>query len=99
MTAILVVSAVVPPAVLVAAAVGFSIVPGDLRLAAGGFMLLLAARVLVAAALGDPVWPALFHPLMAVVWTGMIGRSLYYRIVRRTLTWRGREFDARAARF
>jgi chlorobactene glucosyltransferase len=99
MTAILVVSAVVPPAVLVAAAVGFSIVPGDLGLAAGGFMLLLAARVLVAAALGDPVWPALFHPLMAVVWTGMIGRSLYCRIVRRTLTWRGREFDARAARF
>jgi chlorobactene glucosyltransferase len=99
MTAVLIAAAIVPPAVLLAAAGGLKAPAGDVGLAAGAFALLLGARVILAAALRDPVWPALAHPFMAAVWTGMIGRSLYYRIVRRTLTWRGREFDARAARF
>lgn len=99
LTAVLIAAAIVPPAVLLAAAGGLKAPAGDIGLAAGAFALLLAGRVILAVALRDPVWPALAHPFMAAVWAGMIGRSLYYRIVRRTLTWRGREFDARAARF
>ena len=99
LTAVLMAAAIVPPAVLLAGAAGLPVRPGNLGLAAGAFAMLLADRALIAAALRDPVWPSLFHPFMAAVWAGMIGRSLYYRIVRRTLTWRGREFDARAARF
>ncbi|HKA35332.1 MAG TPA: glycosyltransferase [Thermoanaerobaculia bacterium] len=99
LTAVLFATAILPPAVLLAAAAGIPVPRADIGIAAGAAGLLLAARVLLALALRDPVWPALFHPFMAVAWAGMIGRSLYYRIVRRTLTWRGREFDARAARF
>jgi len=36
---------------------------------------------------------------MSAVWAGIIGRSFFYRIVRRRLSWRGRDFDARGARF
>ena len=36
---------------------------------------------------------------MGLVWTGIIGRSFYHRFVRRRVSWRGREFDAREARF
>jgi hypothetical protein len=36
---------------------------------------------------------------MAAVWAGLLGRSLFYRFVRKRLTWRGREYDARGARF
>jgi len=97
--AVLFAAAILPPGVLLAAAAGIPVPRADLGIAAGAAGLLLVARILIAVALRDPLWPSLFHPLMAVVWAGMIGRSLYYRIVRRTLTWRGREFDARAARF
>jgi len=36
---------------------------------------------------------------MAAVWSGILARSLYQRFVRRRLTWRGRDFEARSARF
>jgi hypothetical protein len=36
---------------------------------------------------------------MAAVWSGILGRSLFHRFVRRRLKWRGRNFEARAARF
>ena len=99
MTAVMIVTPVVPPALLLAAAFSAPIPGNDVALAAASTAFLLAARLVLAAALGDPLWPSLTHPFMAAVWAGMIGRSLYYRIVRRTLSWRGREFDARAARF
>jgi chlorobactene glucosyltransferase len=98
-TAATIVFAVAPPAVLLAAALGIPVAPGDLALAGAATTLMFVTRLLLAAFLGDPLWPSLTHPLMVLVWAGIIGRSLYYRIVRRRLSWRGREFDARAARF
>lgn len=91
--------AVFPCGVLLAAACGAKIGASDVRLAAICFGLLTATRAVLAAAIGDPLWPAPTHPILSVVWTGIIGRSLYFRIIRRRLTWRGREFDARSARF
>jgi chlorobactene glucosyltransferase len=90
---------VLPAAVLLASAAGAAIPAADLRLAAISFGLLVTTRLVLAVAIGDPLWPAWTHPILAVVWTGIIGRSLYFRIIRRRLTWRGREFDARGARF
>ena len=77
--------------------------PGDpdfdllLAAAAYGFLALLYAAL--ALVLRHSVWPSLGHPIMTAVWTGIISRSFYHRIIRRRLTWRGREFDARVARF
>ena len=99
LTAVMIVTPIVPAAVLVAAALSLPVPSGDVVLAAAAFAFLLAARLVLAAALKDPLWPSFAHPFMAAVWAGMIGRSLYYRIVKRRLSWRGREFDARAARF
>ncbi len=90
---------ILPAAVLIGAAAGAHIPAADVRLAVAAFGLLVAARLGLAAAAGDPLWSAWTHPILAVVWTGIIGRSLYFRLIRRTLTWRGREFDARGARF
>jgi chlorobactene glucosyltransferase len=91
--------AVVPPTVLIAALLGLPVAAGCVSLAAVGFASCAAARVVLAAALGDPIWPAVTHPLMAAVWTGLLGRSLFERLVRRRLVWRGRDVDARSARF
>ncbi len=88
-----------PPAVLIAALAGAPVAGRDVFLAAAGFGSSLAARVLLAAALGDAVWPSLTHPLMAAVWTGLAARSLFDRFVRRRLSWRGRDFAARGVRF
>jgi chlorobactene glucosyltransferase len=90
---------VLPVAVLVGAAAGASVPSADLLLAALGLGLLVATRMALALAIGEPLWPAWTHPILAVVWTGIIGRSLYLRVIRRRLIWRGREFDARGARF
>jgi len=88
---------IAPPAVLLAALYG---VKGlDVPLAAWGTALPIAARLVLAAALRDPLWPSFTHPIMAAVWAGITCRSLFQRVVLRRLTWRGREFDARAARF
>ncbi len=89
----------VPPAVLLAALFGVRVPPEDLGLAAAGTAAPILARALCSLFLGDPLWPSLTHPMMAAVWAGIIGRSFYFRIVRRRLSWRGREFDARAASF
>ena len=89
----------VPWIVLFAAAWGAPVPGGDLFLAASAAAGYLFARLLLAAALGDPLWPALTNPLMAVVWVALIARSLFRRFIRRRLLWRGREFDAREARF
>jgi chlorobactene glucosyltransferase len=98
-TLLTVVFAVVPPVALLSALAGVPIPPGDVVRAAAAAALMLATRLLLASAFGDPLWPSLTHPLMVTVWAGIIGRSLYCRVVRRKLSWRGRDFDARAARF
>lgn len=88
-----------PPAVLFLALAGVKAARPDIALAAAGTALPVLARLTLAAAVGDPLWPSFTHPIMAAVWAGITCRSLYQRFVRRRLTWRGREFDARGARF
>lgn len=88
-----------PPAFLLLAFAGVRAAPRDVALAAAGTALPILARLALAAAVGDPLWPSFAHPIMAAVWAGIGCRSLYQRVVRRRLTWRGREFDARGARF
>jgi len=99
LTILLLAVSIAPAAVLALAAVGVAIPPGDVVLAAAIFASSVLVRGALAAALGDPLWPALSHPIMTAVWAGLIGRSLFHRFIRRRLTWRGREFDARGARF
>lgn len=93
------VMALAPPVFLLLALAGVPVAPRDVALAAAGTALPMLARVILAAAVGDPIWPAVTHPIMAAVWAGIASRSLYQRVVRRRLTWRGREFDARDASF
>jgi chlorobactene glucosyltransferase len=88
-----------PPAFLLLAFAGVRAAPRDIALAAAGTALPILSRLVLAAAVGDPLWPCFAHPIMAAVWAGIGCRSLYQRVVRRRLTWRGREFDARGARF
>lgn len=90
---------ILPPAVIVAALLGAAIPPGDLQRAVLAWALLVAARAGLSLGLRKPLWPALTQPLMAAVWAGLLVRSAYRRFVRRTLVWRGREFDARNAGF
>jgi chlorobactene glucosyltransferase len=90
---------VAPPLVLAGAVAGMPFDRADVLLAAAGCALPIAARLVAAAALGDPAWPAVTHPIMAATWGFIICRSLYQRFVRRRLVWRGREFDARGAGF
>jgi chlorobactene glucosyltransferase len=90
---------IVPTATLFAAAAGAGVPQRDVALAGALFASTVALRMVLAAALRDPLWPALTHPIMAAVWAGLIGRSLYFKFIRRRLTWRGREYDARGARF
>jgi hypothetical protein len=88
-----------PPAFLVLAFAGVPAAPRDIALAAAGTALPILARLVLAAAVGDPLWPSFTHPIMAAVWAAITCRSFYQRVVRKRLTWRGREFDARGARF
>lgn len=88
-----------PPAFLLLAFAGVRAAPRDIALAVAGTALPILARLALAAAVGDPLWPSFAHPIMAAVWAGIGCRSLYQRVVRRRLTWRGREFDPRGARF
>ena len=89
-----------PPGVLLAALCGATVPPAaDVALAGVSAGMLLLARLTMSVALGDPLWPAFTTPLMTAVWAALLGRSLYQRLVRRTVAWRGREFDARKAGF
>jgi len=90
---------IAPAAVLAIAAVGGKIAGRDVALAAAVYASSVLLRGTLAAVLRDPLWPALAQPIMAAVWTGLMGRSLFHRFIRRRLTWRGREFHARSARF
>lgn len=99
LTAATLLLAILPAAVLPAALAGAAIPEGDLLLAAAALGLVVVFRLILAAALSDPFWPAFTHPIMAAVWSGILARSLYHRFVRRRLSWRGRDFEARGARF
>lgn len=88
-----------PIVVLAAALLGPSVSRSDVLLAVAAYGLAVSARLAMARAVDSPLWPAWAYPIQTAVWTGVICRSFYYRIVQRRLTWRGREFDARAARF
>lgn len=90
---------IVPAATLFSAALGANVPSADVRLAAAVLAGTLLLRGGLAGALRDPLWPVPTHPIMAAVWAGLIGRSLIHRFVRKRLTWRGREYDARRARF
>jgi chlorobactene glucosyltransferase len=99
LTVVTLLAAILPAVVLGAALGGVAIPAADARLAAACVGLTILFRFLLAAALSAPLWPALTHPIMAAVWSGILARSLYQRFIRRRLTWRGREFEARIARF
>jgi chlorobactene glucosyltransferase len=88
-----------PPAALLLALAGAPAAPRDVALAAAATGLPILSRLALAVTIGDPLWPSFTHPIMAAVWAGITCRSLYQRFVRRRLTWRGREFDARGAHF
>lgn len=90
---------IVPPVVLLFAAFGGSMPAAAVPLAALAFGLVVIARLLLASELSDPLWPALTHPIMAAVWAGILCRSLYWKLVKREVVWRGRRYDAANARF
>jgi chlorobactene glucosyltransferase len=92
-------AALLPGATLLAVLFGLRIPGVDLALALAGYASAVLARIVLASVMSDPRWPAVTHPIMAAVWFGMLVRSMYHRFVRRRLKWRGREFEARAARF
>ncbi len=59
-------------------------------LAAGAAAATIAGRAAVARITGDPLWSALFHPLMLTVLFVITLRSWWRRVVRREIVWRGR---------
>jgi chlorobactene glucosyltransferase len=88
-----------PALALLAAAAGAPVPASDLGWAAVAVALMLAGRVGIALFLRYPIWPALTHPFMAIVWIGITARSLAWRFLRREVRWRGRRYPAAAARF
>jgi len=99
LTVLLLAVSIAPALVLLLAAAGVAVPKSDVLLAAAIFVSSVVLRLALAAILGSPLWPAPTHPIMTAVWAGLMGRSLFQRFIRRRLTWRGREFDARRARF
>jgi len=91
--------AILPAIVLLVFAAGGAVGASQVRLAAIAVGLQVTMRLLLAVALRDPLWPAFTHPIMTAVWSGILARSLFQRFFLRRLTWRGRRFDARGARF
>ena len=88
-----------PAVVLIAAAAGAPVPPGDVAWAGLGLGLAILARVGIALFLRYPIWPSFTHPFMAVVWMAIMARSLTWRFLLRELRWRGRTFPAASARF
>jgi hypothetical protein len=94
LTIVLLAVSIAPPAVLIAAILGASVASADVALAAALFVSSIALRAALARALGDPMWPSATHALMATVWAGIIGRSYYWKLVRKRIVWRGRRYEA-----
>jgi chlorobactene glucosyltransferase len=88
-----------PAGALVADLLGLDLPSPDVVLATVACGLAVFSRVVLAVSSSEPLWPALTHPIMAAVWSGILFRSLFHRFIRRRLTWRGRTFAARRARF
>ncbi len=57
-------------------------------------LLTLAGRAGVARLTRSPLWSGVFHPVMLTVWAWIGARSLYRRVVRREVAWRGRTTPA-----
>ena len=94
MTFVLLAVAIVPVVVLAAALAGAEVPESDVRLAVAVFLATVLLRGALAAALREPLWPAATHPLMAALWAGIIGRSLYWKYVRKQIVWRERRYEA-----
>ncbi|HZI65229.1 MAG TPA: glycosyltransferase [Thermoanaerobaculia bacterium] len=94
MTIVLLAVAIAPVLVLAAALAGAAVPEPDVRLAVAVFLGSVFLRGALAAALREPLWPAATHPLMAALWAGIIGRSLYWKHVRKQIVWRGRRYEA-----
>jgi chlorobactene glucosyltransferase len=94
-----IVFSVLPPAVALAALLGGAVSAGNVTLACASVGLLLAARIALSFATGEPIWPAPTQPLMSLVWGGILFRSAWHRYVLRSVVWRGRSFDATKADF
>jgi chlorobactene glucosyltransferase len=77
LTILLLAVSIAPAAVLALAAVGAAIPSRDVALAAAIFASSVLVRGALAAALGDPLWPALSHPIMTAVWAGRLGRARF----------------------
>lgn len=64
------------------------------------FGAIVCSRLILFRGLGYRLDNALLgHPLMTAVWLWVLGSSLWNVGVRRRLVWRGRDYDARSARF
>jgi chlorobactene glucosyltransferase len=94
MTIVLLTVAIAPVLVLAVAVVGAAVPASDVRLAVAVFVSTAMLRGALAAALREPLWPAATHPLMAALWAGIIGRSLYWKHVRKQIVWRERRYEA-----
>lgn len=88
-----------PALVLLVKASGAPVPGGNVAWAALALGLILIARIGVALFLDYALWPAFTHPFMAVVWVGILVRSLAWRFLRRQMRWRGRTYPAATARF
>lgn len=63
---------------------------GAKALAAAAIAATLLGRTIVSRVTRAPAWSALFHPLMATVWTVIAMRSWHRRMFLREVRWRGR---------
>ncbi|HTR02770.1 MAG TPA: glycosyltransferase family A protein [Thermoanaerobaculia bacterium] len=88
-----------PACVLLAAALGAGVPGRDVAWAAAGLGLTLVGRAAISLFLRYPLWPALTHPFMALVWMAITARSLSWRFLHREVRWRGRRYPAAIARF
>jgi chlorobactene glucosyltransferase len=99
LTALLLAVGIAPVVTLGAAAAGLPVSKSNVGLALAVFLSGVVLRGVLAAALRQPLWPAAAHSLMAAVWAGIIFRSFYWKLVRKTVVWRGRRYAAAKARF
>jgi chlorobactene glucosyltransferase len=61
---------------------------------------ILTTRVILFSALRYPLWNALLlQPLMTLLWSWIVLRSIWFTGFRRQLRWRGRTYDAAHTRF
>jgi predicted membrane-bound spermidine synthase len=70
------------------------------RLAIVAVAMILTTRLIFFGALRYPLWSALLmHPLLVLIWTWILLRSIWIVGIRRQLSWRGRVYDPEQTRF